>query len=188
MDYNRVWCPYCGRELEPGSIIKITKEGNPICPNCNNLLSSKGLEEESQRATLPSPLNKFSPKVDRLYLAIPYTSEDTLLMETRYELSLFVTAILTEFGFEVYSPIVYTHVIAHRYNIKPDDSKFWVELDEGYIRHWATGFLLLTLPGHSTSSGVAREQRLVQKLNIPQAYLSMETLYDITRALPSRLD
>lgn len=180
MDYsNRTYnCPCCGWKSYPGALVGILPDGSYVCPKCGAEL----------KRTLPYPLNKFSPKVDRLYLATPYTSTERTLMETRYEISLFATAVLIEFGFEVYSPIVYTHTIAHKYKIKPNDSDFWVELDEGYIKHWATGIVIVQLPGYIESTGVERERRLAEELNIQTIYLGMETLYDITRALPSRLD
>lgn len=188
MDYStrELYCPFCGWKPYPGEIIP----GAPtvlMCKLCHNELTDITFYNEGH-SVLPFPLNKFSPKMDRLYLASPYTSDNFLLMQTRYELSLFATALLTELNFEVYSPIVYTHIIAHRYKIKPDDSAFWVALDTGYINHWATGMVVLKLPGYQESSGISKEIQIAAENKMEIIYVNLETLYDITRALPSRLD
>lgn len=129
-----------------------------------------------------TPLAKICPKSSRIYLASPYTSDNVVLMETRYRLALHAAAVLANAGYIVYSPIAYTHVMATKYNIQPTNSDWWVDFDESFVKNWATVIAILMIPGYRQSSGVKREIDMARDAGLLEIHLTMENLYDIARA------
>lgn len=133
------------------------------------------------------PLAKFCSKTSRIYLASPYTAEDPLLRETRYQLSVYASAVLVNAGYIVYSPIAYTHVMATKYNIQPTNSDWWLTFDESFVKDWATVIAVLMIPGYKQSSGVNLELEWAREEGLLEIHLTMEKLYDIARAGSTRL-
>lgn len=132
--------------------------------------------------------DKICPKDSRIYLASPYTHDDPDMMQTRYELALYATSIIAQAGYIIYSPIVYTHIMATRYNLQPTDSAWWVEFDRSFIENWATTLAVLKLPGWHKSSGIHKEKTMAKNKNLQQLDLTMESIYDISRTGVIRLD
>jgi len=168
----------CGCELDHHKIIKWDAGTGMIrhfCPNCGKDIS-------------PNTLDKIYPKGSRIYLASPYTHSSPEIRDYRYEMVLYVTAMLIKDGFIVYSPITYTHTLATRYNIQPDNSDWWVDFDQSFIENWANVLIVLELLGYENSSGIKREITMAEKAGIPITYISMENLYDISRSGFIKLD
>jgi hypothetical protein len=131
---------------------------------------------------IPDTSGKICPKDSKIYLASPYTSHSKELMETRYRLALHAAAVLANASYIVYSPIAYTHILATKYNIQPTNSDWWVDFDESFIKNWATIIAVLQIPGYRTSKGVSREIEMARDAGLLEIHLTMEKLYDISRA------
>jgi len=132
--------------------------------------------------------DNFCPKGSRIYLASPYTHTDPVMMETRYELVLYAASVLANAGYIVYSPIVYTHIMATRYNIQPANSDWWIDFDRSFIENWATVLATLMIPGHKKSTGISREIDIARDAGLLEIFLTMEKLYDIARTGSIKLD
>lgn len=106
---------------------------------------------------------------DFVYLACPYSDPDKHVEEERFVAVTKAAAYLMRNGHIVYSPISHCHPMQIHGGL-PGGWKFWRRMDETYLRHCHTLFVL-TLPGWAKSTGVKGEIHLANELNIPILYL-----------------
>jgi len=87
-----------------------------------------------------------------IYLASPYSHEDKMIEQHRYEIAEEVTAKALNMGFFVYSPIVHCHNLALKYNL-PTDAKFWEKYNYELLLR-SDYLVVLALNGWTKSKGV----------------------------------
>lgn len=104
-----------------------------------------------------------------VYLASPYTDEDDIIMQDRYEAVCKAVAVLIEMGVFVYSPIALFHPIAKEYNL-PREHTFWAKLDKDVISK-CEYMLILKLDGWKESKGIAEEILICAHSKIPVYYI-----------------
>jgi hypothetical protein len=106
------------------------------------------------------------------YLATPYSSPDTELVEQRYLAAEKVAAELLQRGITIYSPIVHMHTISLKFSL-PGDFDFWKRHNENMLMQ-ADSLYALTLPGWRTSKGMAAEMHFARSREIPIMLLHPE--------------
>lgn len=102
----------------------------------------------------------------RIYLASPYTSPDSGIRRLRYKFACTVAAEIMKKGDLVFSPIAHSHVLAENYQL-PHDFNFWQSWCLSFLRHWATHFCILDIPGWQESKGIMAEKKLADELGLP---------------------
>ena len=102
----------------------------------------------------------------RIYLASPYTSPDSKVREVRYLAACTVAAEIMKKGNLVFSPIAHSHVLAKKYQL-PGHFDFWQNWCLSFLRHWATHFCILDMPGWDESKGIAAEKLVAEELGLP---------------------
>jgi hypothetical protein len=100
-----------------------------------------------------------------IYLASPYTSGDSSIMEERAVLAAKFTADSLRDGHHIYSPIVHCHELAKHHEL-PKDFTFWRNYNFAMLSK-ASALWVLTLDGWDVSIGVLEEIELATKLSIP---------------------
>lgn len=101
-----------------------------------------------------------------IYLACPYSNDDPLVEDARYQLVTKVAAaLIVKTGCEVFSPITHSHLInrlAVRYALEEGESwgptyDFWLRFDY-HMLDVADWLYILTLVGWSESKGIQLER------------------------------
>lgn len=105
-----------------------------------------------------------------MYLASPYSHDDSLVVEQRFEAVCRAAARLMERGTLLYSPIAHTHPIAMHGKL-PTDWTYWERYDRAMINACDTLGVLM-LDGWSVSRGVTAEIMIAEELDKPIEYLS----------------
>lgn len=90
-----------------------------------------------------------------IYLAGPYTHEDPLVREMRYQKLLKAEATLLNRNLCVLNPIGMCHVLAEKYNL-PTGYEYWQERDRELINR-ADAVFVLMMHGWEASVGVTDE-------------------------------
>ena len=103
------------------------------------------------------------------YLASPYTDEVPEVLEFRYIKTLAATASMTREGFQVFSPIVYGHVLREVLKLPPSFS-IWRKFDFLMLAR-SDILLVLTLDGWKKSVGVKAEIKEAKRLGMPIKYV-----------------
>ena len=103
-----------------------------------------------------------------IYLASPYTSESSGMMEFRFNEVCRVVAALMRSGIHIFSPIAHTHPIA-QYGL-PKDWVFWKKHNE-IILGFSVALWVLKLPGWDKSIGVKEEIVIAEKRSLIIRYL-----------------
>ena len=98
------------------------------------------------------------------YLAIPYTDDDEAVMDFRAAVSDIIFADLSNQGRYIYAPISSAHHIAKKHDL-PRTWGFWQHMDEEFVRICKT-FIIVTLPGWETSTGVTAEHKIAKRCGI----------------------
>jgi hypothetical protein len=108
-----------------------------------------------------------------IYLACPYSSEDPLVEDARYQLVTKVAgALIVETACEVFSPVTHSHLInrlANRYALEEGldwvpTYDFWLAFDY-HMLDIADWLYILKLKGWNISKGIALEEgRFVQRV------------------------
>lgn len=101
----------------------------------------------------------------RIYLASPYTSPDPQIRKTRYEAACAAAAQIMAKGDLVFSPIAHSHVLPEYCDL-PVDFDFWQNWCLSFLRHWATHFVILEIPGWDKSKGIMKEHELAVLLDL----------------------
>lgn len=103
-----------------------------------------------------------------IYLASPYSDKDPAIMQRRFEAVEKLTAKLMRDGLPVFSPIVHSHALAHKYNL-PTDFAFWQSHCLTLLSR-ADYMLIYTLPGWEKSTGISGEIDFCKQQGIPVHY------------------
>lgn len=92
-----------------------------------------------------------------IYLACPYSSSYPELKEWRYEMISEITVELIHRGYNVFSPIAYSHPLATKFNLN-GDWEFWRKLDLAFL-DICTMMVVVAFDGWSHSKGVSDEMK-----------------------------
>jgi len=107
--------------------------------------------------------------VSFIYVASPYTSDDSRIVEERFEAAeKFVVKALNS-GDMVYSPIVHCHAIADKYEM-PIDFSFWSNYNKAMLST-ASEIWVLQLDGWEDSKGVKAEVEFAIECGIEVRYV-----------------
>jgi hypothetical protein len=98
------------------------------------------------------------------YLAIPYTDDDEAVRDFRAAVSDIIFADLSNQGRYIYAPISSCHHVAKKYRL-PTTWEFWKNMCEAYVSICKT-FIIVTLPGWETSTGVTAELKIAERCGI----------------------
>ena len=105
-----------------------------------------------------------------IYLASPYTHEDEMVRQDRYDKVTHSTYLfMTEFGHQIFSPITYGWPIAKIGDL-PTDWEYWEECCKVYVSRCQELWVLM-LPGWEESTGVTAEIKYAKELGIPVNYV-----------------
>ena len=104
-----------------------------------------------------------------IYLASPYTSPSSKLLEERFQATEKAVADYLNKGVYVYSPIVHCHELAKRHKL-PTDFSFWVAYNYAMLDA-ASELYVFMLPGWASSTGVTAEIARAALRNIPIRYV-----------------
>lgn len=115
-------------------------------------------------------LRGYSP----LYLATPYTLYPGGLIEAYSETSKIVGRLMAQ-GVYAYSPIVYTHPLAHALGINPLDQDLWMKYDDAMMSV-CQALIVGRLPGWETSRGVLLERKYFAEQDRPIFDINPQTL------------
>jgi len=101
-----------------------------------------------------------------IYLASPYSSPDPLIQKTRFLITeQFVNHTLQTQNLIVFSPILYLHEFAQKFNL-PTNANFYMTFNMNMLRRSESMFLL-KLRGWEESKGVTIELNGARMLSIP---------------------
>lgn len=109
---------------------------------------------------------------DVVYLASPYTDDDSDVERERYFAVRAVAAVLLAAGVHVYSPIVHCHPMAKAQGL-PTDAAFWRKYNFAMVER-CDCVAVLTLDGWDESRGVAGEIAHAQKHGKPVHHLTID--------------
>lgn len=101
----------------------------------------------------------------KIYLACPYSHDDSLVKKARFNRINRVAAILMKQGFIVFSPISHSHPIALT-NDLPGDFAYWQKWNRSFLE-WCEVFVIAKLKGWEDSIGINGEREIVQELKKP---------------------
>jgi len=100
-----------------------------------------------------------------IYLAAPYTG----IEELSFEVSCMVAAFLMKTGKVVYSPIVYGHTLASKYDL-PTDCDFWLMQDLDMVCR-CDELYVITMEGWDKSFGVGAEVEEALMMGMPVTFI-----------------
>lgn len=103
------------------------------------------------------------------YVATPYSKYKGGL-EAAYLAAHDVSADLHNAGVRNYTPIVYTHTLAHELGIDPRDHEFWMDADYPFMER-AHGLIVAGMDGWDESDGVAYEIDMFTDAGKPIVFL-----------------
>ena len=103
------------------------------------------------------------------YLAIPYSSKDSKIMDYRADVSDFICSELMKEGRIIYAPISSAHFIAKKHGL-PRTWDYWERFDREFVRV-CSRVLVVMLEGWETSTGVTAECELAIEFGIPIEYV-----------------
>ena len=104
-----------------------------------------------------------------IYLASPYMDDCELIRKKRYLEVAEVTAALIKRGRHVFSPIVFCHPMALKYDL-PKDYDFWIGYNEAMLKV-CNALYVLCINGIDTSVGVNREIIIAEAESIPILFI-----------------
>lgn len=112
-----------------------------------------------------------------IYLASPYSDSSPLVRIIRHaQVEWVVHNVLSE-GIVAYSPIVYFHPTATKYDLDLDNS-YWNQFNETFIQICSEIWVLM-LEGWEESEGVKWELELSRKLHIPERFIYLSSHNEI---------
>lgn len=104
-----------------------------------------------------------------IYLASPYSHQDSVVREQRFRDACRATVQLIQAGHVVFSPIVHGHPLV--WHGLPTDWPFWERFDRDHLVR-CDEVVVLMLEGWRESVGVAAEIRIAGDLGKPVRYLA----------------
>ena len=104
-----------------------------------------------------------------IYLASPYTHEQSDVRTYRYIQACKAAAVLIDDGHAVYCPIAHSHGIAVHGGLDSDWAAFQA-IDE-YFLSLCDRLVVLTIPGYDKSEGIKAEIAIARKLGKPIEYM-----------------
>ena len=102
----------------------------------------------------------------RVYIASPYSCPDPKTRAVRFFAACKAAARVASMGDLAFSPIAHSHCVACA-DALPPGFAFWRDWCFSFLRHWATHFVILEIPGWRESAGVAAEKALAKELGLP---------------------
>ena len=118
------------------------------------------------------------PPTEILYLCQPYSHDDPWVRQERYLQAIKASALLTQKGLTVYSPIMHSHPINWVGKGADDVHAFWMGLHIPFIKV-CKKLLVLKLEGWDRSKGVNEEVETAHALGIPVEYATLEELAEL---------
>jgi len=118
----------------------------------------------------PETLPPSQEKPPIVYLAVPYSHADPLVMEARYRAVTHAAGRLLAQGRHVFSPITHTHPIKVAAG-QVDLWDSWAAYDTAVMTNLCSSMVVLCLKGWRTSTGVRAERQLARSLGLPISYL-----------------
>ncbi len=106
-----------------------------------------------------------------IYLASPYSHNDSTVREHRYREACRAVVHLLRQGCMVFSPVVHSHPLV-AFGL-PSDWAFWERVDREHLKR-CDDVVVLTLDGWQESVGLAAEIRIATELGKPFRYLTLE--------------
>lgn len=103
-----------------------------------------------------------------IYLASPYTSTQSVVMEYRFQVVENYACQMIKDGLTVFSPIMHWHTAAQIYGL-PKDFVFWRDYSLSMLSK-ADQVVVLMIDGWEESKGVKAEIEYAQANNIPVRY------------------
>ena len=105
----------------------------------------------------------------KIYLVTPYSYGDAKVRQYRYEVAIEITVKLMKYGYIVFSPIVYTHEMAKKYNL-PNNYEFWQNMCEKFI-DWSDKVSIVVMSGIHESKGARAELDYANSISKPVEYI-----------------
>ncbi len=106
-----------------------------------------------------------------IYLASPYTHDDSTVREARFLAVCRHAARMMGDGLVVFSPISHTHPIAQVGGL-PSGWSYWERVDREFLSR-CESMVVLMLDGWETSIGVQAEIKIAEQLGLPVEFLEM---------------
>lgn len=112
----------------------------------------------------------WEPKTKLIYVGSPYSHQYGWIKEDRYQVVMkFVAKKILEEDYRcLFSPIIYTHVMACKFNL-PKDFAFWKPLNDKILIKSDT-LWVLRLSGWEKSEGLADEIKIATEQGKPIEY------------------
>ena len=104
----------------------------------------------------------------RIFLAIPYTGVE----EYSYTISEQYTLKLMDEGYNVFSPILYSHYLSKKHSL-PMEYEFWAGLNDSIIERWATDVYVLQCLNWWRSRGVLHEIEVASECGVKITFVEV---------------
>lgn len=102
-----------------------------------------------------------------LYLATPYTTNDPVLLQSRFEKACAAAGQFMNRGYEVFSPVAHSHPVAdHLDEALRLNHEFWLRQDFAVLKHCDV-MVIYALPGWDKSYGIGEEVKIAHANGIP---------------------
>lgn len=112
-----------------------------------------------------------------LYIASPYTHDDPVIRQRRFEKALdFTVWLALKYKLWGFSPIGHSHHMGTMHPELPYTFEFWNDWNQTMIRS-SVGLVVLQIDGWGTSNGIAAERAYAMKIGKP-IYMSRKTWGD----------
>lgn len=108
-----------------------------------------------------------------IYVASPYSHKEKRVREHRFLMAEWYVATAMKQQLKVFSPIVYAHALAERYQL-PTDAQYWKNFNNAMMRR-AEYLNVLDLVGWRESKGVQYELMMAEELGIPIIHVQFPT-------------
>ena len=105
-----------------------------------------------------------------VYIGCPYSDENPLVREERFNIVSKITALLTKRGFVVFSPITYGHCLTKFCDL-PTDFNFWQKFCLSFLEK-SDLLLELRLEGYELSRGLIAEVKYAIDNSIEYKYFN----------------
>jgi hypothetical protein len=106
-----------------------------------------------------------------IYLACPYSHEETQVRKDRARTASAVMAGLLKQGYLVFNPLEHSVRMAEAYEIRDPD--MWMDIDKR-ILSVCDSMIVICLDGWQESKGVVEEVELARKLGLPISYCDIK--------------